>query len=748
MTGLLVFLPLPLLTVIAAVRWPALGWRGAAVYAALAWGTLIAVLTEGLSAFSALRFGPALALWLVVATGLGICVWRGVRRSIWPTPPNIGGLTVGAMAAGLVALLGLTLVTALGAAPNTPDVLSYHLPRQLIWLQQGGVSHFDTSDARALMMPPWTEMAQAQAMLLAGGDRWAALPQWLAYGLGMIATSLLARECGAGRAGQWLAAWAFATLPMACLQASSAKNDLMVAAWLTVLAWLVLRAAPAGPGRWAAIGAALGLALATKTTAWIYAAPLLILLVRPLVRERRGGLVILGAVLVIAGPHWVRNQAWFGTPLGVHRAEAGGAQGNEDFSWRAVVSIAARNTALHFASPWAAGNAAVEAGVGRMHAALGRDVRDPRTTLLGMEFSLPWRPRNETTAGAPVQLGLGLCALLAGLALGRGRGATGRLPLLLAGAGLLLACVLLKWQPWGTRLHLPAFALLAVGIAVWAERIGPRVIGACALLCGLGVLPSLEPDIRPVWSPTSIFTTSRWQDYFTTHPQDRAPAEAALGLLAAQKVERLHVVNKHGFPYALMRGFLDVGEGSRRLVVTRHGRVETVPQAVVVVNRLGDGAPLYRRFPGSAERFRAVGATDPFRVFLPEARARALAERLPPPAFAGWERSDALERDVVAQSAGGPVTVRRMSGPELRLEFRREALRMTLRLVAANPTARACELEIQLDGARVARVRLDPGVGWQAVAVPLAPAGEQGVLTLFAPAEVRPVFRALQIFDD
>ena len=111
--------------------------------------------------------------------------------------------------------------------------------------------------------------------------------------------------------------------------------------------------------------------------------------------------MILGAVLVIAGPHWVRNQAWFGTPLGVHRAEAGGAQGNEDFSWRAVVSIAARNTALHFASPWAAGNAAVEAGVGRMHAALGRDVRDPRTTLLGMEFSLPWRPRNETTAGAP-----------------------------------------------------------------------------------------------------------------------------------------------------------------------------------------------------------------------------------------------------------------------------------------------------------------------------------------------------------
>lgn len=45
-------------------------------------------------------------------------------------------------------------------------------------------------------------------------------------------------------------------------------------------------------------------------------------------------------------------------------------------------------------------------------------------------------------------------------------------------------------------------------------------------------------------------------------------------------------------------------------------------------------------------------------------------------------------------------------------------------------------------------MRLDPGVGWQAVAVPLAPAGEQGVLTLFAPAEVRPVFRALQIFDD
>jgi hypothetical protein len=38
--------------------------------------------------------------------------------------------------------------------------------------------------------------------------------------------------------------------------------------------------------------------------------------------------------------------------------------------------------------------------------------------------------------------------------------------------GVALFCLLLKWQPWGARLHLPVFLVLAALTARVAERFG------------------------------------------------------------------------------------------------------------------------------------------------------------------------------------------------------------------------------------------------------------------------------------
>jgi hypothetical protein len=168
MLGGLIFLVLLLATLTWRVRAPALGWREAGLYAALTWGAVIALLTESLSVFHALRFWPVLIAWTGLLGALGLYLWW-----IWPQRkimgrPVLGTPLVRVLAVAVVALWLLAGVAAGLAPPNTPDVLSYHLPRQLLWLEQGGVQHFATGSDRLLMMSPLAEMIQVHALVLAG----------------------------------------------------------------------------------------------------------------------------------------------------------------------------------------------------------------------------------------------------------------------------------------------------------------------------------------------------------------------------------------------------------------------------------------------------------------------------------------------------------------------------------------------------------------------------------------------------
>jgi hypothetical protein len=72
----------------------------------------------------------------------------------------------------ILLLLGWALVQAIVAPPNTLDVLTHHLPRQVYWQQQGGVQHYATSVLRQLTMPPFAELAGLNLLVLSGGDHY------------------------------------------------------------------------------------------------------------------------------------------------------------------------------------------------------------------------------------------------------------------------------------------------------------------------------------------------------------------------------------------------------------------------------------------------------------------------------------------------------------------------------------------------------------------------------------------------
>ena len=615
MSGLLVFSVLPLLTALVWLRMREPDWRGALIQANVAWAAAVAILTEALGGVHLFRSGPVVALWMMGNAAVAVGVWKR-RQGLRVQWPIFEPWTL-ALAGGVAGLVGLAGFIAWVAPPNTPDVLAYHLPRQLMWLQQGGVQHFVTSDERALMMPPLAEMIQAHAFLIAGSDRWANLPQWYAYALGAVVVSVLARDLGCGRRGQWLSAFVFLTTPMAWHEATSAKNDLLVAVWLGVFLWIALRisrAGRAGVSDWLLAGASLGIALATKTTAWLFVAMPLAALARWAWRDgRRAWLVPLFALL-IAGPHAGRNLAWYGTPLGEQPAAEGGGQGAETFSPGTLLSGALRNATLHLATPSLAVNTALQKGVEQIHEAVGQDANDRRTTLWFLRYGVEWGQQHEAIAGAPAHFLLGLGALAWWLGRRSWR-QTSALPVAFVVVGALCCCLALKWQPTGARLHLPIFLVLAPLSAWAAEGLGRCASVFVAAGCLAGWVPASETQLRPWRTAPTIFSTSRWENYFRFHPRERLAAEMTLVALEAARPASVQVVSRHGFPAPVLARYLAELDG--RLWGELPSANHEVPGAVLVVDPSGRPFPPEYSAPGSKDPFRAVGGLAPYELYLP-----------------------------------------------------------------------------------------------------------------------------------
>jgi 4-amino-4-deoxy-L-arabinose transferase-like glycosyltransferase len=741
--GLSVFSVLLPATVACRKQEEAGGWREALVKAAVYWGAGILVATEVLGALHAFRFWPVVGVW-VIAHVIGL-------RLAWPKLRGIARPQFPFSAITLFGLLALTLIAALLAPPNTADVLSYHLPRQLLWIQQGSMDHFLTSDDRALMMPPLAEMIQAHAYLLSGGDHWANLPQWFAYGFGMVVVSLLAREMGAGRNAQIAAAIIFATLPMAYHQASSAKNDLLVAVWLGIATWLALRLAHGSSGgkrTWLETGIALGLALATKTTACIFLLPIGLILLRPAWRApRKMDVAILGMVaLALASPHWIRNQLWYGAPLGEHRAEDGGAQANETFGPRAVLSNAVRNTSLHLASPSVRLNQTLFNAVERVHSSIGQSVNDRKTTLWVLPYGIGWAPGDEVIAGAPAQCLLGVGVVLLWLWRGPRRGALASAMFVVA-SGALLFCVVLKWQAFGARLQLPLFLVMAAVSATMLERGGNRHVMTIAVIaCGLAWIPSLETKDRPLFSAPTLWSTSRWENYFRNAPVERLRQEAILHTLKVAGTRSLQIVTRHGTPFPLMQRYAKENGPDAKFWGELPASLTTPPDGLLILK--SDPRPLFLAPKNSTERFMALGATEPYLFYLPETKARALLTELPHPRFIGWDRATGLDwAPSPPQRIGTEADDAIMTGNAVKLSFPAVGKKMRVRFEASHESDRTQSVVVRVNDVELGVTTIAAGETARGEFY-FSPAGERAELSIVAPPGITLRFSTLQILDE
>ena len=514
------------------------GWRGSDVresflFAAVIWGTAVALSTEVLSLFRELSFLPLVLFWgAALITGLGgygLKMRQGKMRFKGETGMRklSGGELL--LLGGVGFLIIITGVLAFVAAPNIGDSMTYHLARVVHWMQNRSVAFYPTHIPRQLHMPPWSEYAILHfQILLHGSDRMANFVQWFSMVGSVVGVSLIARDLGASSRGEVFAMVFAATIPMGILQSTSTQTDYVASFWIVAFvhfAFLLLRefSVEAALGT----GLALGLGALTKATVYIFAFPFVVwvgIAVLRRLRWRKVGLMLLvgGAFVLLNLGQYIRNYELFYSLLGPGREGQACTYLNDTFTPAAFASNLIRNISLHLETPWSKANAFLENGVDRFHVMLHLSPSDHSTTWCGALFRMRRLVYHPDLSGNPLHfLLVTFVALLCLFMAWKRKCKRGGWYLFATWAGFFLFVLLLKWQPWHSRLHLPFFVLEAPLVGLVAGRLSTKsrwTYYVVVLLLG-GLIIAAQPWLfynraKPILGRDSVFVVPRREQYF------------------------------------------------------------------------------------------------------------------------------------------------------------------------------------------------------------------------------------------
>jgi hypothetical protein len=221
--------------------------------------------------------------------------------------------------------------------------------------------------------------------------------------------------------------------------------------------------------------------------------------------------VVLLALLITCG-HFMRNYDSYGHPLSTE----GEAYKNEASAAIAVSSNLLRNAALHTGTPFTVVNALQARILGWL---LGPEIDNPQTTWQARPFRIPFS-FHEDAAGNLLHAGMFILAALMLPIVWRRQERWAWLPYAAALAGgVILYCLLLKWQPWGSRLQTPLFVMAAPLLVLILSQ-APLVtrpfrrLGLPGCLAGYAILFAVYNESRPLASAGSP-GVDRDRAYFT-----------------------------------------------------------------------------------------------------------------------------------------------------------------------------------------------------------------------------------------
>lgn len=525
--------------------------RDAALRACVFCVSLLVFMTEILSAAHRMTRTGLVCGWLAVLLCAAVLMMRGKKEHVIysagrPTgmvhlPPHLSLVDV-ALGASIFLCLAVVGLVAIIAPPNSWDAMEHILPRVIFWVSNHSVGVYPTPDYAQLLKGPGAEFVALHSYLLWGGDRLLNLTEFFALFGSAVAASLIAGKLGAQRTGQLLSALFVVTVPVAVLEASGSMTSVVASFWIVTACYFMLQAGKMESTReTVAAGLAAGLALLTQPIMFAYLPVMLLgcLLFRPAAAWvwtlKR---LPLFAVLVLAlnAGQFVRNEQVTGTLLARHFAGGGPRMdfSNDHLDPLSIAANVLRQTALQMGTPVSKLNGRIEGVMRKAITLVGRDPDDASASWSAIPFYMDHPTRLETQAGNPVQFLIIVLCFVAVLLMRTE--AKDKRVLWFSGAivfAFIAYCAFIRWQPWGSRFHLPLFMLAAATVGFVVERLFIRrwLILCFAMFLVVVALPYLVSNSSRSVLRTKNFPTifePRRELYFGDQHTALVPAYTAM----------------------------------------------------------------------------------------------------------------------------------------------------------------------------------------------------------------------------
>lgn len=495
------------------------------IYVLLILSLFVLLTTEICSAFNWINAITIQIIWIVLAIISGIIWWNILNRKFF-YPLHLKFLFSFPYII-ITIVISITFLISIIAFPNNWDSMTYHLGRVMHWIQNGNVNPYATHIVRQVSQPPLSEYFQMHFLLLSGSDRFANLVQWM-FMTGAVAVSgriglQLTGNIKIARVSMLLAA----LIPMGILQSSSTQNDMAVSFFILTALLFAIKAATKNFKLQEVLLFSISVSLAclTKGTAYIFLLPVILMYGIQAILKLRLQVwkpLLIGILIFIAinDTFFLRNYSTFHHPLAPDTTLQNAFIGIQPIATNTV-----KNLAMHFLTPWSAINNVVTSAVVKYHQLIHTDINDPR---FSWEFSPPFSASqlypHEDYATAPFYILFFLIACVYLLFTMRKHSWRISLYALVVISMWLTFSLLLKWQVWHCRLHLPMLLASTPLIAFYLNTCRKSVRSISIIVFIVFALPSIFYNYsRPMIGKDSIFTNSKYDQYFFNQPTNEKP---------------------------------------------------------------------------------------------------------------------------------------------------------------------------------------------------------------------------------